>query len=216
MPDYSPTFLKRDPVTGLMFYDFEGHIGAVGVDLKLSHNVVESDRRITWADTTRTPAHSFTGGVTNAPEGDGSTWHDVTLEDLTTAQFANLRLVLDNTTHRSSIECALSGNGGGTGATFLRNDGASDFLKLVSTQNWRMASDAVAMAFAANNDTTTVVNHGLGVVPRLIILTPQVGGTQAITFGVTARTVNTFTITASTWNRANATYNFGMDWLAIG
>lgn len=31
--DYNPTFIKQDPLTGLTFYDFNGHVHADGVDI---------------------------------------------------------------------------------------------------------------------------------------------------------------------------------------
>jgi hypothetical protein len=55
MPAYSPTFLKRDPVTGLNYYDFDGHIHAAGLDLQAATLIsipefLPVDNRIAWAD----------------------------------------------------------------------------------------------------------------------------------------------------------------------
>lgn len=61
MPDYSPTFMKKDPVTGLTFYDFEGHIRATGLDLNIGVTNNDNNARIAWraADTGGLLAHVY-------------------------------------------------------------------------------------------------------------------------------------------------------------
>lgn len=49
MPDYNPAFLKRDPATGLLFYDFDGHISARGVDFTMPTVATLDDfRMVRW------------------------------------------------------------------------------------------------------------------------------------------------------------------------
>jgi hypothetical protein len=67
---YNPTFLKRDPATGLNFYDFDGHIHAKGLDFGTGGGQLP-EQNIAWVRTVN--ALSNAGLIRTWSENQGQT-----------------------------------------------------------------------------------------------------------------------------------------------
>jgi hypothetical protein len=90
------------------------------------------------------------------------------------------------------------------------------FLELLTTgTRRRTAFGQATLAFAASNIATVVVTHGLGITPVAVLLTPVDTSTNFFA-STSARSSTSFTIRGRIVNDAVVTFNFGIDWLAIG
>jgi hypothetical protein len=90
------------------------------------------------------------------------------------------------------------------------------FLELLTTgTRRRTAFGQATLAFAASNIATVVVTHGLGITPVAVLLTPVDTSTNFFA-STSARSSTSFTIRGRIVNDVVVTFNFGIDWLAIG
>jgi hypothetical protein len=117
---------------------------------------------------------------------------------------------------RSDVQALLNEFNGNIDASNLANVKPGYFLELLTTgTRRRTAFGQATLAFAASNIATVVVTHGLGITPVAVLLTPVDTSTNFFA-STSARSSTSFTIRGRIVNDAVVTFNFGIDWLAIG
>lgn len=195
MPDYTPSFIKRDPVTGLTFYDFQGHIKATGVDLPVATAATPIDDNIVaWrrADDNTRSAGIF--GSDNSPGAFGvnkSATLAVGMDDVNPLP-SGPKLILQRRV-ADSLDTLSIAFATGT-KQILASDGKSDFLQLVATQKLKISvgNGGISWPGGSPNSNNISFAHGLTVNPAFFafFMLDQTGSGSCRAIGVTCDATN--------------------------
>lgn len=115
----------------------------------------------------------------------------------------------------SVIATAIGSRGAAT-KVIVGDDGSSDFQPAGNYQTAGQYSRGTAtLHYAANNDASVTVPHGLGSTPTAVQVTPRTAGGSSIAApACTSRDGTNITISARTFNGANQTMDIVVDWVA--
>lgn len=158
MPDFNPNFLARDPVTGLTFYDFDGHIHAKGLDLDTTLNtgIPDLDKEIKW---TRADTGKLTGEIYSLTNPSGTEDNATLIRNWNQAGTKSAIIEAATSPQPSVVKASADQQT----KEIIRGDGTSDFLKLVINANRNIAIKKGAISWPGGSAQSNTMNvaHGL-------------------------------------------------------
>lgn len=172
MPRGSLGFFTVDPATGKITYTFNGVIYAQGLNLLAGSQAAPPDvNRITW----RYPLITGGGAVDMAGTRQSNpqffTQWRLGVQDPSDGQpFAFAALAQADAAAQALTGLTVGLESGTVSATILNGLAQSTFLKLATLANRKIAFGSASMNFpTSTNGDATVVAHGLGVQPAIVI-----------------------------------------------
>lgn len=221
-----PNYLTIDPATGEVGADFTGIIHALGLILPAAPNLntPQGSNELVW-----TALDGLTRAVLLAGDLPGPTPNAVLqigtfASGPASASEVTIAAADDTGAPQASLNVNQIDEGNGR---VLANAGALDYTIIDSTGFSSFVLSAAggpnplaiiagtsSFVFAASTTANSVITHGLGRAPKIVLLTLAANPPAPITLGYDTVTVTQFTARALADSALTATVTFG--WLAVG
>lgn len=206
-----PTFFTVTP-NGEVAVVVEGEIIATGFQLEEALVEGEKINSLKWLDSVGVLREQISGS------GNGKTAHQLQMEAIGGPSGAVRSVVYIN---QNNLEGYVRADAGKFQRMIITGQNESDFLKLLTTANWRVNAGVVnvLMESARTDTNAAVVSHGMGTTPIAIIGTVNLlgGAIGGIFAEVMSSGLTTFNIRClRPFGAPGVNTNFQINWIAIG